>query len=240
MTDDGSGWSGDELSTVFARLADSLDPRHDVIDTMDLLVHSAVTFTSAVECGIVLADGAGVLHVVGSTSERTSDVEEAELGTEQGPCLDSYRSGQVLETPDVSAARDRWPAFVRVAEERGFRAAYAVPLTLRGERLGAMNLFFDRVDALTDQDAAIAQALAEFATIGIVQRRALRHHADRAAQLQYALDSRVVIEQAKGVLAYQRSVSIDEAFKLLRQHARNTGARIHDVAERVVYQRLSL
>jgi GAF domain-containing protein len=241
MTDHDSGWSGDELSAVFARLADSLDPRHDVIDTMDLLVQSAVNFTSAVECGIVLADGDGVLHVVASTSERTTDVEEAELGTEQGgPCLDSYRSGQVVETPDVSASHGRWPIFAQVAEQRGFRAGYAVPLTLRGQHLGAMNLFFDRTDAVTDRDAAVAQALAEFATIGIVQRRALQHHADRAAQLQHALDSRVVIEQAKGVLAFQRSISIDEAFKLLRQYARNTGARIHDVAERIVYQRLSI
>lgn len=240
MTDQESGWSGEELSTVFARLADSLDPRHDVIDTMDLLVQSAVNFTSAVECGIVLADGDGVLHVVASTSERTSDVEETELGTQQGPCLDSYRSGRVVETPELSDFHARWPIFVRVAEERGFRAGYAVPMTLRGEHLGAMNLFFDRTDAVTDRDAAVAQALAEFATIGIVQRRALRDHADRAAQLQHALDSRVVIEQAKGVLAFQRSVSIDEAFRLIRQHARNSGARIHDVAERVVYQRLSL
>jgi GAF domain-containing protein len=240
MTDRDSGWSGEELSAVFAQLADSLDPRHDVIDTMDLLVQSAVNFTSAVECGIVLADGDGVLHVVASTSERTSDVEEAELGTDQGPCLDSYRSGLVVETPDVSASHGRWPIFARVAEQRGFRAGYAVPLTLRGQHLGAMNLFFDRTDAVTDRDAAVAQALAEFATIGIVQRRALQYHADRAAQLQHALDSRIVIEQAKGVLAFQRSVSIDEAFKLLRQYARNTNARIRDVAERIVYQRLSI
>ena len=182
---------------MFARLADSLDPRHDVIDTMDLLVHSAVNFTSAIECGVVLADAEGVLHVVASTSERTSDVEEAELGTEQGPCLDSFRSGQVVETPDVSAAEERWPIFVRVAEEREFCAGYAVPLLLRGQHLGAMNLFFDRTDAVTDRDAAISQALAEFATIGIVQRRALQHHADRAAQLQHALDSRVVIERRR-------------------------------------------
>jgi GAF domain-containing protein len=235
-----AGWSGEELSTVFARLADSLDPRHDVIDTMDLLVHSAVNFTSAIECGIVLADGEGVLHVVASTSERTSDVEEAELGTQQGPCLDSYRSGQVVETPDVRAAHVRWPVFARVADQRGFRAGYAVPLTLRGQHLGAMNLFFDRTDAVTDRDAAVAQALAEFATIGIVQRRALQDHADRAAQLQHALDSRVVIEQAKGVLSFQRGISIDEAFRLLRHHARSTGSRIRDVAERVVYHRLSI
>ncbi|MGC5225292.1 GAF domain-containing protein [Micromonospora sp. DT81.3] len=209
-----------------------------MIDTMDLLVHAALRFTAAVEAGILLADDAGVLHVVGSTSERASDVEETELGAEQGPCLDSYRSGQSVETPDISAAADRWPIFVQVAEQRGFRSGYAVPLTLRGQHLGALNLFFDRVHALTDRDAAVAQALAEFATIGIVQRRALQHHADRAAQLQHTLTSRMLIEQAKGALAFQRSVSIDEAFDLLRAHARGTGARIRDVADRVVNHHL--
>jgi GAF domain-containing protein len=240
VTDEPGAHSPVELSAVFARLADSLDPRYDVIDTMDLLVEAAVRFTSAVEAGIVLADEAGMLHVVASTSERTSDVEEAQLGTDEGPCLESYRSGHTVETPNLTAARERWPVFVRVAEERGFRAGYAVPMTLRGQHLGAVNLFFDRPDALTDSDAAVAQALAQFATIGIVQRRTLQEHADRAAQLQHALDSRVLIEQAKGALAYQRSVSIDEAFKLLRQHARSTGSRIRDVAEQVVSRRLSI
>jgi GAF domain-containing protein len=230
-------WS---LPAVFARLADVLDPRLDVIDTMDLVVQAAVKFTSAVEAGIVLADPGGVLHVVASTSERTTDVEEAELGTSQGPCLDSYRTGQTVETPNLDAARDRWPVFVEVASARGFHAGYAVPLTLRGERLGALNMFLDRPDVLTDQDAAVAQALAEFATIGIVQRRALQEHADRAAQLQHALDSRVLIEQAKGALSYQRGVTIDHAFTILRDHARRTQSRIRDVAEQIVTRQLQI
>jgi GAF domain-containing protein len=232
--------SDEDLQAVFARLADALDPHLDVIDTMDLLVHAAVRFTTAVEAGIVLADAGGVLHVVASTSERTADVEEAELGTSQGPCLDSYRTGQVVETPNLDAGRDRWPTFVEVATARGFHSGYAVPLTLRGERLGALNMFFDRTDALTDQDAAVAQALAEFATIGIVQRRALQEHADRAAQLQHALDSRVLIEQAKGALAYQRGVSIDHAFTILRDHARRSSTRIRDVAEQIVTRQLQI
>jgi hypothetical protein len=240
VTDESGAWPGEELSTVFARLADALDPRHDVIDTMDLLVQAAVRHTAAVEAGIVLADMEGTLHVVGSTSERTSDVEEMELGIEQGPCLDSYRMGVVVDTPDMNAARQRWPEFVQIAEERGFRAGYAVPLTLRGQHLGAVNLFFDRAHALTDQDAAVAQALTQFATIGIIQRRALADHADRASQLQHALDSRVVIEQAKGALAFQRNVPIDEAFTLLRGHARSTGTRLHDVAEQIVNQRIDI
>lgn len=229
-----------ELTAIFTRLADALDPSYDVVDTMDLVVDTATRFTPAVDAGIVLADAKETLHVVGSTSERASDVEEAELGTEQGPCFDSFRWGRVVETRDLMATTKRWPEFAAVALRRGFRSGYAVPLTLRGQRLGALNLFFDRVGALTDQDAAVAQALSEFATIGLVQHRTLREQADRTAQLQHALDSRIVIEQAKGALAFQRSVSIDDAFKLLRQHTRNAGVRLHDVAHQIVQRQLTL
>ncbi len=230
----------DDLVAAFTRLAGSLDARHDVIDTMDALVHAAVDQTAAVEAGIVLADAGGVLHVVGSTSERTTDVEEAQLGTRQGPCLESYRSAEVVETRDVRAVRERWPAFTEVAESRGFLSGYAIPLTMRGQCLGALNLFFDVEDALTDLDAAVAQALAQFATAGIVVRRERQSHADRAAQLQHVLDGRVVIEQAKGVLAFRHSVSVDRAFALLRRYAREADARIRDVAEQVVNRQLSI
>ncbi|WP_176697092.1 GAF and ANTAR domain-containing protein [Microbacterium sp. 3J1] len=239
MTVDDAG-SAAQLPRVFARLADALDPQYDVVDTMDHLVEAATTFTAATEAGLVLADESGMLHVVGSTSERTADVEEAELGIDEGPCLDSFRTGEVIETPDLLASADTWPRFVPIAMQRGFRAGYAVPLMLRGERLGALNLFFDRVDPLTDIDAAVSQALAEFATIGIVQHRALREHRSRAEQLQHALDSRVIIEQAKGALSFQRNVTIDEAFALMRRHARSAGARLHDIAEQIVARRLSL
>lgn len=229
-----------DLTAVLRRLADALDPDYDVVDTMDLLVDAATRFTPAVDAGIVLADGEGRLHVLGSTSERASDVEEAELGIEQGPCLDSFRSGHVVETVDLRASADRWPEFAPLAARRGLRAGYAVPLALRGQRLGALNLFFDRVGVLTDQDAAVAQALSEFATIGLVQHRSLREQTDLAAQLQHALDTRIVIEQAKGALSYQRGVSIDEAFTVLRRHARSASARLHDVAQQIVDRRLTL
>jgi hypothetical protein len=203
------------------------------------LMEVSTRFIGAVEAGLVLADTSGKLHVIGSTSERASDVEDAEVGSGEGPCLDSRRTGQSVETPDIQNCGDRWPVFVPVATKRGFRSGYAVPLLLRGQRLGALNLFFDRVDAVTDRDAAIAQALADFETIGIIHHRALQEHVGRAARLQHALDSRVVIEQAKAALAHQRSVSIDEAFRI-RGHTRSMGVRLHDVAEQIVTRQLSL
>ncbi|WP_309102782.1 GAF and ANTAR domain-containing protein [Microbacterium sp.] len=240
MTDEPEVSARTALPRIFARLADALDPRYDVIDTMDFLVEAATHHTAATDAGLVLADVESNLHVVASTSERASEVEEMELGVEEGPCVDSFQTGQVVEARDLEASVVRWPEFVPIALRRGVRSGYAVPLVLRGQRLGALNMFYDRVDAVTDLDAAVAQALAEFATIGIVQHRALRASADRAAQLQHALDSRVVIEQAKGALAFRRSVSIDEAFRMLRQHARDAGLRLHDVAELIVSRRLSL
>jgi len=236
----GPGRPGSEkASAVFVQLAYVLDPRHDMLDTMDLLVHSAVRFTAAVDAGIVLADADAVLHMIASTSERTSDVEEIQLEAQQGPGWDSYRSGQTVEALNLRAARERWPQFMRFAEQRGFRAGYAVPVTLRGQHLGALNLFLDRSAASTDSDAAVAQALAQAATIAIVQRRVGKQRADRFT-LQDALHSRILLEQAKGALAYRRGVSIDEAFKLLRDHARRTGARLRDVADQVVTLRASI
>lgn len=229
-----------DLPAVFGHMAEALEPRYDLIDTMDLIVQSAGAFTAAVDAGIVLADSAGVLHLLASTSERTSDVEDVQVETLQGPCMDSYRFGQTVETPRLSAVRGRWPRFVQVAEQRGFRAGHAVPITLRGRHLGALNLFLDRPSVLTDSDSAVAQLLAQVATTGIVQRRVLQRHAQPGGQFQRALAGRILIEQAKGALAYQRDVSIDEAFTLLRAYARRTGARIRDVAEQVVNRRATI
>jgi len=240
MGERGSSSASEGLPAVLSQLADALDPVHDVIDTMDLLVHSAVRFTNAAEAGVVLADAEGVLHMVASTSERTSDVEEAQLEAQTGPCLDSYRTGETVDAPDLTAVRERWPALVRVAYQRGLRGGYSIPMTLRDDHVGAMNLFFDRLGARTDSDAAVARALAQFATIGIVQRRVLQRHVDRASQLQQALESRVLIEQAKGALAFQHGVSIDDAFTLLREFARRTGTRIRDVADQIVHRRISI
>jgi GAF domain/ANTAR domain len=236
----GSAEAGDELAAVFARLTDALDPRSDVIDTMDVLVQAAVTFTPAVEACVVLADSSGRLHVLGSTSERTADVEEAQLGTERGPCLDSYRSGRTVEVSDLSGERERWPEFVEIAEQRGFKASFAVPLTLRGDHLGALNLFFDVVDPISDWDAVVAQTLAQVATAGIVQRRKHKERADRAVQLQQALNGRIIIEQAKGVLAFQHDVTIDHAFTLIRRHANEADAHISEIASQIVNRRLSI
>ncbi|MBO0985228.1 GAF and ANTAR domain-containing protein [Rathayibacter sp. SD072] len=221
------------LADVFVALADALRPEHDVIDTLDTLVQAATRFTAAADAGIVLADADGVLHVMASTSERAAELEEEQLGTTEGPCLEAFHGGAVVESADL-AATDRWPDFSRTALERGFRAVHATPLRHRDRTLGAINLFTREPGPFSDNDIAVVQALADVATLGLVFSETLREQNDIAAQLQRALDSRVVIEQAKGVLAERQNISVDKAFTLLRAHARRTGAKLRDVAHGVV------
>jgi len=237
---DGMSNDSADLGRVFVALADSLKSGHDVVDTMDYLVDVATTYTSATEAGIVLADAGGVLHVVASTSERAADIEEEQLGTHQGPCWDTFRTGVLIEVPNIPDTRERWPRFAAVAESRSFRAAHAVPLRLRNQMLGSLNLFSPNPGPFTDTDAALAQALADVATIGIIQQNTIQHSHTLAEQLQSALDTRIVIEQAKGFLAQRHDVPIDTAFSVLRTHARRTGKRLHDVATQVINNELPL
>ena len=231
---------GVDLPAVFVLLADSLRPEHDVIDTMDVLVDASTQFTSAAEAGIVLADPSGALHVVASTSERAADVEETQLGVNEGPCLETARTGEPLDIPDLAAVQEKWPRFVAVAADRGFLASHTFPLSLRGEAVGALNLFSDRLGALDDREAALVQAFAQVATIAVLQQRSLQQHSALSEQLQRALESRVLIEQAKGVLAHQHRIPVDHAFRMMRAHARSQNARLHDVAEQIVALRLTL
>ncbi|TFD90816.1 ANTAR domain-containing protein [Cryobacterium lactosi] len=229
-----------DIADVFVLLADSLRGGYDVVDTMDILVQSGTRFTSATDAGILLADSDGVLHIVASSNERTSDVEEAQLGFDQGPCLDAFASGEPIEVADLSEEVERWPRFVALAQSRGFHAVHASPLRLRGQTFGAMGLFSTRRGPFSDQDAALALALAQVATISLVQHQTIKNHEMVNDQLQQALESRVLIEQAKGFLAQKHGVPIDAAFSLLRTYARSTSARLHDIAEGVVHHGVSL
>jgi hypothetical protein len=228
------------LSAMFVSLADSLKPGHDIIDTLHLLVEAATTFTSAVEAGVLLVGSDGRLYVAASSAERASDVEEAQLGVDGGPCVDAIRSGTPVEVPDIRSEAWKWPAFAMTAETRGFAAVHAVPMRLRTLTLGGVNLFSPNTGTLPDHDFAIASALAQVATISIVQHRSISGQGDVNAQLQRALDSRVVIEQAKGVVSQQRGVPIDEAFVLLRSHSRRNQTGLQEVAAQIVERRLVL
>jgi GAF domain-containing protein len=224
------------LSDVFSTLAESL-AASDVVEVLNGLVAASTALTSATEGGIVLTDREGRLHVVASTSERAADVEAAQLGTGEGPCLDCVRDGEPVEIADLATTHDDGLAVARIAEERGFRAVHATPMRLRGQTLGSLCLFAPQVGALADYEAALVQTLADAATLTVLQQHAVDRSQAISDQLQHALDSRIVIEQAKGALAQRMDISVDAAFAVLRQQARSTGQRIHDVAAQVVQPR---
>ncbi|POH66058.1 MULTISPECIES: GAF and ANTAR domain-containing protein [Cryobacterium] len=228
-----------DLADVFVLLADSLSAGRDVVDTMDILVQASTEFTAATDAGILLADSGGVLHIMASSNERTSEVEEAQLGHDQGPCLDCFASGEPVEISNLSEVSGRWPQFVAIARERGFDAAHSFPLRLRGDTFGSLNLFSSTREPFSIQDAALALALAQVATISLVQHQAIRNQGTVNGQLQQALKSRILIEQAKSVLAQRHGVPIDAAFSLLRTYARTSSSKLHDIADGVVHHGLS-
>jgi GAF domain-containing protein len=228
------------LAATFVALADALAPGRGVVDTMNLLVDAATSLTSVVAAGIVLADETGRLHLRASTSEAVDDVEAAQLSADDGPCLLAYRTGAVVEIPDIPATAQRWPAFAALAADKGFGAVCSTPLRLREHTLGAMNLFTGQPGTLPDADIVLAQAMADVATIGVVNDRAIATHATLAAQLQTALESRVLVEQAKGTLAERHGIPVEQAFSRLRSHARGAGRPIREVAARVLAHELDL
>lgn len=225
------------LADLLAELSDAIKNCHDVVDALDRVVVASTSSTAAVAAGILLTDANGQLHIGASSSERSTEVEEAQLGVNLGPSMHAVQSAKPLEVPDIAATYGLWPEFAQLAEERGFLAAYAIPLRLRNHSLGGMNLFFDRRGSMSDLDMAIALALAQTAALVIVHDAVSDQGLD-LQKLQSTLENRIVIEQAKGVLAQQHGIQMDAAFQLLRAHARRELSSLSDVARRVAQNQL--
>lgn len=223
-----------EVTATLIRLADSLVDDFDLVEVLDELAVDCVRLLGVTAAGLLLAGPTGELHVMAASSEQTRLLELFQLQGEQGPCLDCYHSGEPVSAPDLALQSHRWPLFAEAALATGYRSVHAVPLRLRHQILGALNLFGDQPGALGEPAARFGQALADMATITILHERALRESEHVAAQLQTALVSRVVIEQAKGVLAERGELTMDGAFQVLRKHARDHNLRLHDVARGVV------
>jgi GAF domain-containing protein len=227
-----------QLAEVFVLLADTLVADFDVVEVLDLLVRACVDTLGATAAGLLLGDQRGHLTVMASSAESSRLLEVFQVQNDEGPCLDCYRTRQPVAVPDLTAARERWPQFVPVALEAGFRSVQALPLRLRDQTIGALNLFHGGAVPLGAEELRMAQALADTATIGILQQRALQSSNLLAEQLQQALNSRVAIEQAKGVLAAHGNLDMDHAFQALRRYARNHNLRLselsRDVATRAV------
>jgi len=222
-----------QLADVFVELADTLVDDFDVIEFMHVLTERCVQLLSVSAAGLLLTDQRGTLQVVAASTERTRLLELFQLQTDQGPCLDCFRTGQPVSVADLTSV-GRWPKFAAAAAEAGFVAVHAVPMRLRSEVIGALNLFDTQPHALDDGTLRIGQALADVATIGLLQQRAIQRRDLLTEQLQTALNSRVLIEQAKGVLAERHQVDVAQAFALLRNSARSHNRRLSDLSQAIV------
>lgn len=227
------------LLDAFAVLADTLVADLDVLDLLQTLVDTCSTLLDITAAGLLLADPeSGKLDLVASTDESTRIVEAMQLSAVAGPCIEAYREARVVSVPDIAALPDGFAPFRESALREGFRSAYAIPMRLRSATIGTVNLFRARTGELNAADRRAAQALTDVATIGILHERSLRASEVVHRQLQHALDSRVVIEQAKGVLAHTHGETVDAAFDRLRAYARAERLSIAEVARGLVARTL--
>jgi len=223
-----------DLLAAFIEFADTFVAGYDVVEFLDRLATRCVELIDVSEAGIMLADPDGTLHYIASSSERMHLIELFELQHDEGPCLDAYRTGVAVHSGMKEEANTRWPRFAPHAQDVGFQSVSALPMRLRTDVIGALNLFSTASEPLSPQDQQVAQALADIATIGILQERALSDGHIVLSQLQGALESRVVIEQAKGIVAEHGHVTVDDAFALLRGYARNHNRRLRQTAEEII------
>jgi GAF domain-containing protein len=221
------------LAKTLVELADSLVADFDVVDVLTRLVDRCVDVLDVGAAGIMLVAPDGDLRVMASSSEAMRVLELFELQTQEGPCLDCYRTGQPIVNEDLVAGGGRWPGFADEAVRTGFLSVHALPMRLRGQVIGALNLFHIEPGEMRPTDVDAAQALADVATIAILSHRAARESQLINEQLTYALNSRVVIEQAKGMVAERLGLDVEGAFKTLRNHARNHNLKLVNLAQEV-------
>ena len=226
------------LARAFVRLADTLASDFDIVDFLHGLSEDSVEILRAEAAGVMLADARGGLRLIASSDERMRLLELFELQGAQGPCLDAFSSGRAVQA-SAADSRARWPVFAPRASGSGFQMMCAVPLRVRTDVIGALNLFRASDEPFTGAEMEIAQAMAEMAAIGLIQERALRERNLLATQLQAALNSRVIIEQAKGMIAEYLTMTVDDAFTVLRSYARYHNRKLSEVAGDVVDRRIA-
>jgi GAF domain-containing protein len=222
------------LGRVFVELADTLVDDFDVIDLLHLLCDRSVELLQADDAGLILVDHHGRLQVMASTTEEARLLELFVLQNAEGPCLDCFRTGEQMVNIDLDEVAHRWPRFHEATVRAGYRSTHALPMRLRGRLIGVMNLFCQRQTRLSQEDIDLGQALCDVATVGLLQERTIREGEVLAEQLQSALNSRILIEQAKGVLAERAGVDIGRSFAMMREHARRHHQQLRQVAVGII------
>ena len=244
-TDEGTGPSVPsdprerDVIRAFVGLSHELVDDYDVLEMLAQLTRSCAHLLDISSAGLLLADDRGVLHLAASSSERTHHLEVLQLQREQGPCLDCYTSGEAVVSTDPDDLRERWPDFALAADSVGLVSVHALPMKLRDRSLGSLGLFGEHPGALEQDDLDLAQALVHVATVAIVNERSASDREAVNAQLQHALSSRIVLEQAKGVIAAAGGLGMEDAFNALRRYARDHGLRLTSLATELVHRRLA-
>ncbi|SRR6266487_2798347 len=226
--------SEQQLAEAFVELADTLVDDFDVMDFLHQVTVRCAQVLGVSAAGVLLTDQRGALRVVAASTEKTRLLELLQSQTDQGPCPECFHTGRPVAVADLSTAASRWPRFVTEARQIGFASVHALPMRLRTNVIGALNLFGTRPGALAEDTIRLGQAMADVATIGLLQARAIRDRQTLAEQLQTALNSRILIEQAKGVIAERRRIDMDQSFTLLRGTARTSNRRLSELARAVV------
>jgi GAF domain-containing protein len=224
---------GDVVKSL-VEMADTLVDDYDVVDLLTGLADRCVSLIGVSAAGVMLASPRGSLGLVASSSEAMRLLELFELQSQEGPCLDAFRTGEPVEHENLQAGASRWPSFSVAALDAGFRSVLALPLRLREVTVGALNLFSVSHTPVAEADIIVARAFADIAALSIVQYRASAEAERLNDQLSAALTSRVVIEQAKGVVSERAGIDLAEAFSRLRAYARNGNRRLTDVAQAAI------
>jgi hypothetical protein len=228
-----SGLHERRLAQVFVELADTLVDDFDVLEFLSVLVERCVELLDVTAAGVVLSDQRGGLRMAAASSEQARLVELFAVQADDGPCPECVRTGRSVSSVDLTAEDTRWPRFAPAARAAGFHAAHAVPMRLRRTVIGAVNLLHTETGGIDEAGVDLGQALADVATIGMLQQRAIHDGTILADQLHTALNSRVVIEQAKGVLSAHGGIDMNHAFTALRGYARANNLRLSELATTV-------
>jgi hypothetical protein len=205
----------------------------EIIEFLDNLAERCVELLDADAAGLMLADQRNRLNLMAATVQRARELRLFELQVQEGPSLDCFTSGQATTNLSLAESRERWPRFGPAAIESGFGATHALPLRLRGQDIGALSLFTQDRRQLSVTDLAIGQAMADLATIGLLHQRNVYEQTILSEQLTIALNSRVVVEQAKGALADRAHISHSEAFRRMRDYARRNKVTLASVTSEV-------
>lgn len=227
------------LVPALSQFARTIVRDYDIDEVLDCFCHQVVAVLGTSGAGVSLSDAAGVLRLVAATDSRIEQIENLQTSRRDGPCFEAYRLGTPVAVEDL-AASDRWPGLAGRMLEANLHAVAGVPMEVDGQRIGALAVYSRQARRFGQDDLDVAQTLASVATSYVVNMRDLRATQTLAAQLQHALSSRVVIEQAKGALAAQLGISVLDAFELLRRYARSHQRKLGEVAADIVEGRLGL